>query len=273
VNLGGGTTSGTSIHQQLQAYRQQRAADLAQAGQDLQAGNLTAAQTDINTLIALGQTGPNKNGQTFQRADRAQDFRAIGQALQSGNLADAQSAYASLAGSFGQQNQQAQNAIPAYNSNPAEIVINIGAPSTGTTASAPSAIPSPTSTTPALQPPTTTSTGSNLPEIVINGWRSVLDRVFNRLNNRSWSSTSTRAVLPLRIQKTSQLVSAAIRGRRFRSHRFRNKMAHPPNRSRSIWASLVEERNCRSIQIREQTAARPTRSPSISTRRRTTSSS
>ncbi|MGA2357040.1 MAG: hypothetical protein ABSG02_21300 [Terriglobales bacterium] len=114
VNLGGppGTSS---IYQQLQAYRQQRTADLAQLGQDLQTGNLSAAQQDFSTLTALGQTGPNKNGQTFQRADRAQDFQAIGEALQSGNLADAQSAYASLAGTFGKQNQGVQSAISAYN--------------------------------------------------------------------------------------------------------------------------------------------------------------
>lgn len=169
VNLGG-TTGTSSIYQQLQAYRQQRTADLAQLGQDLQAGNLSAAQTDFNTLTALGQSGPYKNGQTFQRTDRAQDFQAIGQALQSGNLSDAQSAYASLAGTFGGQNQQAQNAISAYNSNPAEIVINvgvnIGAP-TGTTGSAPSPILSPITTAPTV-PPATTATAPNVPEIVIN---------------------------------------------------------------------------------------------------------
>ncbi|MGA7290760.1 MAG: hypothetical protein WBX02_21825 [Terriglobales bacterium] len=153
INLGG-TTGTSSIYQQLQAYRQQRAADLTQLGQDLQAGNLTAAQTDFNTLTALGQSGPNKNGQTFQRTDRAQDFQAIGQALQSGNLAGAQSAFASLAGSFGGQNPQAQNAISAYNSNPAEIVINIGAP--------------PVATAPTVPPATATSPSSNAPEIVIN---------------------------------------------------------------------------------------------------------
>lgn len=161
-------TTGTSIYQQLQAYRQQRIADLAQLGQDLQAGNLTAAQTDFNTLTALGQSGPNKNGHAFQRADRAQDFQTIGQALQTGNLSLAQSAYSSLAGSFGGQNPQAQNAISAYNSNPAEIVINIGQASTATTGIVPSPVISTASTTPTLTPTTTTSTGSNLPEIVIN---------------------------------------------------------------------------------------------------------
>jgi hypothetical protein len=94
-----------SIYQQLQAYRQQRQTDLNQLGQDLQAGNLTAAAQDFTTLTALGENGPNANGQPYQRTDRAQDFQAIGQALQAGDLAGAQSAFASLAGTFKQQNQ------------------------------------------------------------------------------------------------------------------------------------------------------------------------
>ena len=50
------------IYEQLQAYRQQRTADLAQLGQDLQTGNLSAAQQDFTTLAALGQTGPRRMG-------------------------------------------------------------------------------------------------------------------------------------------------------------------------------------------------------------------
>jgi hypothetical protein len=111
-------TSGpaSSIYEQLQAYRQQRAADLKQLGKELKAGNLSAAQQDFTTLTALSQTGPNKNGQTFGNADRNQDFQAIGQALESGNLAGAQSAFATLESSFAKPNQQSQTAIAAYNS-------------------------------------------------------------------------------------------------------------------------------------------------------------
>ena len=135
----------SSIYQQLQAYRQQRAGDLAQLGQDLQGGNLNAAQQDFNALTTLGQSGPNKNGQAFQQANRNQSFEAIGKALQSGDLAGAQSALASLEGTFGKQSQQAQTAISAYNSGATEIVINLGGAS-GSSA----------------------STGSTTPEIVIN---------------------------------------------------------------------------------------------------------
>jgi|SRR5580658_27855 hypothetical protein len=142
-----------SIFEQLQAYRQQRQADLTQLGQDMQAGNQSAAQQDFNTLTALGQSGPNKNGQPFQNADRAQDFQAIGQALQSGNLSLAQSAYASLASSFGGQNQQV---ISAYGSG------TIGPVPAWPSAQLPSS-------TVALPPATgTTSTGSGVPEIIID---------------------------------------------------------------------------------------------------------
>jgi hypothetical protein len=108
--------SAASIYEQLQAYGKQRAADLKQLGQDLKAGNLSAAQQDFATLTALGQTGPNKNGQTFGNTDRNQDFQAIGQALESGSLAGAQSAFATLESSFAKPSQQSQTAIAAYNS-------------------------------------------------------------------------------------------------------------------------------------------------------------
>jgi hypothetical protein len=108
----------SSIYQQLQAFRQQRQADLSQLGQDLQAGNLSAAQQDFSTLTALGQSGPSRNGQPFQRSDRSQDFQAIGQALQAGDLASAQSAFTSLASTFGQNDQEAQSAISTYTGNP-----------------------------------------------------------------------------------------------------------------------------------------------------------
>jgi hypothetical protein len=139
------TATASSIYQQLQTYRQQRQADLAQLGQALQSGDLAGAQSAFNTLTALGQSGPYKNGQTFARADRAQDFQAIGQALQSGDLAGAQSAFASLAGTFSKQSQQAQSAISAYNSGVTEIVINLGGASS-----------------------TSASGGSTTPELVVN---------------------------------------------------------------------------------------------------------
>ena len=143
------TNNASSIYKQLQAFRQQRQADVAQLGQALQSGDLAGAQAAFDALTALGQSGPNKNGATFARADRNQDFQAIGQALQNGDLAGAQAAFASLSSTFGQQSQQAQTAISAYHAVAAEIVINFGsAPSSNASSGA--------------------STGSTTPEVIVN---------------------------------------------------------------------------------------------------------
>src|ERR1035441_1373859 len=139
------TNNASSIYKQLQAFRQQRQADVAQLGQALQSGDLAGAQAAFDALTALGQSGPNKNGATFARADRNQDFQAIGQALQNGDLAGAQAAFASLSSTFGQQSQQAQTAISAYHAVASEIVINLGGASSSNAAS-----------------------GSTTPEIVVN---------------------------------------------------------------------------------------------------------
>jgi hypothetical protein len=94
------SSSASSIYQQLQAYRQQRSADVQQLGQDLTAGNITNAQQDYNALQALGQSGPSKNGDTFSNSQREQDLNAIGQALQAGDLAGAQQAFAQLESTY-----------------------------------------------------------------------------------------------------------------------------------------------------------------------------
>jgi hypothetical protein len=162
VNLGGTQTaasttgSTSSIYQQIQAYQQQKHADLTQLGEDLTAGNQSAAQQDFNTLTALGQSGPNAQGQIFQNSTRAQDFQAIGQALQAGDLAGAQSDFANLSATFGKQSQTPPAAGPAPVVPPIaeepnatggidEIVINLGSPSS-----------------------TSSSSGATTPEIVIN---------------------------------------------------------------------------------------------------------
>ena len=201
--------SASSIYQQLQAYRQQRQADVTQLGQDLQSGNLTAAQTDFNTLTTLGQSGPNKNGQPFQQADRAQDFQTIGQALQSGNLSLAQSAFASLTGKFSVQSQQAQTAISAYNSNATsnatEIVINLGSAS-GNGASSGSAAAS--------------TAGAATPELVINvgeggnsssGSSGVSEIVINlgAPSSTSASSTSTTPEIVINLGESNGTSSSA----------------------------------------------------------------
>jgi len=215
ANTATATSGASSIYQQLQAFRQQRQADVAQLGQDLQAGNATAAQQDFNTLTALGQTGPNRDAGPFQQAARAQDFQTIGTALQSGNLAAAQTAFANLEAANGTNSVVPEPVVPpvvpavvpAIVPQPAtqtppveEIVINLGAPSSAN-ASSPSSSPS-------TSPPN----GSTVPEIVINlnqgsssasgtagsGTTGIseIDINFGGPSANSASSTSTAATTP-----------------------------------------------------------------------------
>jgi soluble cytochrome b562 len=64
--------------------------EFQQLGQDLQAGNLTEAQSDFSTLTQNLSSPMQTNG------SMAQAFSALGSALQSGNLAAAQKAYSTL---------------------------------------------------------------------------------------------------------------------------------------------------------------------------------
>lgn len=194
------TNNPSSIYEQLQAYRQQRLADVAQLGQDLQAGNLTAAQQDFNTLTTLGQSGPNKNGQAFQRTDRAQDFQAIGQALQSGDLAGAQSAFTSLAGTFG----QGQSSTPSFSVGPAPLVPTISPPSINKLP--PSTVSLPLSTG-------RLSTSAGAPEIVINLGALLVPALPPDRRRRRSSSTSVREMdhRPLLPKRLRSISTAAAR--------------------------------------------------------------
>ncbi len=168
----------SSIYQQLHAYQQQRLSDLAQLGQDLKAGNQNAAQQDIAALAALGQSGPHANGQVFQRADRTQAFQAIGQALQSGDLAGAQAAFNTLASTFG-QNLASSHITPqplgppVVQGPPTSPPITVTPPHTPPVPIPPVVLQPPNApplpSPPVPEPPSgTTSTGSGVPEIVIN---------------------------------------------------------------------------------------------------------
>jgi hypothetical protein len=88
-----------NVNQQAEGYFQQRRADLSQLSQDLQSGNLSAAQQDYTTLQSLAQTGPF-NGNAFAVNQRQQDFAAIGQALQNGDVSGAQQAFSQLQSTF-----------------------------------------------------------------------------------------------------------------------------------------------------------------------------
>jgi len=124
------TTSGSSIHQQLQTFRRERQSDLEQLSKDLTAGNLTAAQQDYNALVALGQNGPSANGNVFGNSQRQQDFTAIGQALQSGDLTGAQQAFSQLESTFSNSGSPISASAsttpsPASTTTGPEIVLNL----------------------------------------------------------------------------------------------------------------------------------------------------
>jgi len=85
----------------LTTYFHQRNDDLRQLGQDLQSGNLSAAQQDFNSIQTLAQNGPLPNGEAFVLSWRQQDFANVGQGLQAGDTAGAKQAFAQLAATFG----------------------------------------------------------------------------------------------------------------------------------------------------------------------------
>jgi len=73
------------------------AQSIAQLGQDLQAGNLSAAQTDY---LAIGNSSPD--GSTANDTNSfAQQWGALGQALQNGDLSGAQQDFSQLQQTLG----------------------------------------------------------------------------------------------------------------------------------------------------------------------------
>jgi outer membrane protein assembly factor BamD (BamD/ComL family) len=89
--------------QSVQNARQQIQQDSEQLGQDLQSGNLSAAQSDFATLEKL--LPQNTSTSATENDPVAQAFNQLSADLQSGNLSAAQQAYANI-----QQDFQSQGA-------------------------------------------------------------------------------------------------------------------------------------------------------------------
>src|SRR5208337_2125602 len=88
-----GVSSSSSLSQSMQTWQakaQKIQSEFQQLGQDLQAGNLTQAQSDFSTL------SQNVSGSVQSNSTLAQAFSALGSALQSGNVSAAQKAYTTL---------------------------------------------------------------------------------------------------------------------------------------------------------------------------------
>jgi hypothetical protein len=88
-----GVSSSSSLSQSLQTWQakaQKIETEFQQLGQDLQAGNLSQAQSDFSTL------SQNFSGSVQSNSTLSQAFSSLGTALQSGNLSAAQKAYSTL---------------------------------------------------------------------------------------------------------------------------------------------------------------------------------
>jgi hypothetical protein len=100
------SVSGISSHsfipyniQQAQNQRTQMQQEFQQLGQDLQSGNLSAAQSEFASPQPLSQIASSNSNNAV-----SQEFNQLAQDLKSGNLSAAQSDYTKL-----QQNSQSQD--------------------------------------------------------------------------------------------------------------------------------------------------------------------
>ena len=92
------------FHQSVQNRKQQFQQELQQLGQDLQSGNLSAAQTDFATIQKSGpQISSTLSNQNMSPI--AQDFKQLSQDIQTGDISAAQQDYAKI-----QQDFQSQSA-------------------------------------------------------------------------------------------------------------------------------------------------------------------
>ena len=91
--------------QSVQSRMEQARKDFQQLGQDLQAGNLSAAQSDF---AAMQKFGPQSNSRspTQNNSSLSQDFQQLSQDLESGNTAAALRDYSNVQQDFQSQAPQ-----------------------------------------------------------------------------------------------------------------------------------------------------------------------
>jgi outer membrane protein assembly factor BamD (BamD/ComL family) len=103
-----GISSSNSVDyntQNIQAQMQQFRQEFQQLGQDLQSGNLSAAQADFASLQQVGPQAASTSS-TQSNSPIAQAFNQLSQDLKSGNLSAAQQEYTTIQQDF--QNQASQ---------------------------------------------------------------------------------------------------------------------------------------------------------------------
>lgn len=99
-----------SYENSIQQFQQ----EFQQLGQDLQSGNLSAAQTDFTTLQSLSPQSSSASSATSSSGSTssnpiAQEFQELSQALQSGNLTGAQQDYSQLQQDFQSQSSSGEH--------------------------------------------------------------------------------------------------------------------------------------------------------------------
>jgi outer membrane protein assembly factor BamD (BamD/ComL family) len=87
-----------SVHSRIQQARQ----DFQQLGQDLQSGNLSAAQSDFAAMQKFGPQSSSSSS-TQGSSSVSQDFQQLSQDLQSGNTTAAQQDYSKIQQDFQSQ--------------------------------------------------------------------------------------------------------------------------------------------------------------------------
>jgi outer membrane protein assembly factor BamD (BamD/ComL family) len=100
-----------SSTQSIEAKVKQFQQEFQQLGQDLQSGNLSAAQSDF---VTLQQLAPQNNATSTAQSNSpiAQAFSQLGQNLQSGNISGAQQDFANIQQAFQNQASQTQGTQP-----------------------------------------------------------------------------------------------------------------------------------------------------------------
>jgi len=109
MSVSGISSSSLYSTQNVESSAQQFRQEFQQLGQDLQAGNLSAAQSDFATLQNL--TSQNSSATSQSNSPIAQAFSQLAKDLQSGNLSAAQQDFATIQQDFQNQSTQVQAAL------------------------------------------------------------------------------------------------------------------------------------------------------------------
>jgi len=96
-----------NVQTTIQSRMQQFQTEFQQLGQDLQSGNISAAQSDFATLQ---QYAPQGSSSSQSSNPIAQAFNQLSTDLQAGNTSAAQQDYANIQQDFQNQGTQSQNA-------------------------------------------------------------------------------------------------------------------------------------------------------------------